>query len=246
MARKTKQQAQETRQHILDVALRMFSQQGVSSTSLAEIAKAAGVTRGAIYWHFKNKSDLFSEIWELAKPNIDELETEYQAKFPDDPLSVLREILIYVLETTVTEERRRLLMEIIFHKCEFVGEIASVQLVERSLCLENYDRIEKTLRHCMDVNMLPENLNTRRVAVLMRSYISGIMENWLFAPESFDLKNEMRLASTWRCCWRCVCFVQACACRQEKQASLPFCTRNSPGRFACCYSAGHSRDILAA
>ncbi|WP_247752446.1 TetR family transcriptional regulator, partial [Citrobacter freundii] len=68
MARKTKQQAQETRQHILDVALRMFSQQGVSSTSLAEIAKAAGVTRGAIYWHFKNKSDLFSEIWELAKP----------------------------------------------------------------------------------------------------------------------------------------------------------------------------------
>ncbi|ANZ88601.1 transcriptional regulator AcrR [Citrobacter freundii] len=150
------------------------------------------MTRGAIYWHFKNKSDLFSEIWELAKPNIDELETEYQAKFPDDPLSVLREILIYVLETTVTEERRRLLMEIIFHKCEFVGEIASVQLVERSLCLENYDRIEKTLRHCMDVNMLPENLNTRRVAVLMRSYISGIMENWLFAPESFDLKNEAR------------------------------------------------------
>ena len=192
MARKTKQQAQETRQHILDVALRLFSQQGVSSTSLAEIAKAAGVTRGAIYWHFKNKSDLFSEIWELAKPNIDELETEYQAKFPDDPLSVLREILIYVLETTVTEERRRLLMEIIFHKCEFVGEIASVQLVERSLCLENYDRIEKTLRHCMDVNMLPENLNTRRVAVIMRSYISGIMENWLFAPESFDLKNEAR------------------------------------------------------
>ena len=61
MARKTKQEAQETRQHILDVALRLFSQQGVSSTSLGEIAKAAGVTRGAIYWHFKDKSDLFSE-----------------------------------------------------------------------------------------------------------------------------------------------------------------------------------------
>lgn len=67
MARKTKQEAQETRQHILDVALRLFSQQGVSSTSLGEIAKAAGVTRGAIYWHFKDKSDLFSEIWELSE-----------------------------------------------------------------------------------------------------------------------------------------------------------------------------------
>lgn len=70
MARKTKQQARETRQLILDVALRLFSQQGVSSTSLATIAKAAGVTRGAIYWHFKNKSDLFNEIWELSDASI--------------------------------------------------------------------------------------------------------------------------------------------------------------------------------
>lgn len=192
MARKTKQQAQETRQHILDVALRLFSRQGVSSTSLAEIAKAAGVTRGAIYWHFKNKSDLFSEIWELSESNIGELEIEYQAKFPDDPLSVLREILVHLLEATVTEERRRLLMEIIFHKCEFVGEMAVVQQAQRSICVESYDRIEQTLTHCIKAKMLPGNLMTRRAAILMRGYISGIMENWLFAPQSFDLKKEER------------------------------------------------------
>lgn len=192
MARKTKQQAQETRQHILDVALRLFSRQGVSSTSLAEIAKAAGVTRGAIYWHFKNKSDLFSEIWELSESNIGELEIEYQAKFPDDPLSVLREILVHLLEATVTEERRRLLMEIIFHKCEFVGEMAVVQQAQRSICVESYDRIEQTLTHCIKAKMLPGNLLTRRAAILMRGYISGIMENWLFAPQSFDLKKEAR------------------------------------------------------
>lgn len=192
MARKTKQQAQETRQHILDVALRLFSRQGVSSTSLAEIAKASGVTRGAIYWHFKNKSDLFSEIWELSESNIGELEIEYQAKFPDDPLSVLREILVHLLEATVTEERRRLLMEIIFHKCEFVGEMAVVQQAQRSICVESYDRIEQTLTHCIKAKMLPGNLMTRRAAILMRGYISGIMENWLFAPQSFDLKKEAR------------------------------------------------------
>lgn len=193
MARKTKQQALETRQHILDVALRLFSQQGVSATSLAEIANAAGVTRGAIYWHFKNKSDLFSEIWELSESNIGELEIEYQAKFPDDPLSVLREILVHILEATVTEERRRLLMEIIFHKCEFVGEMVVVQQAQRSLCLESYDRIEQTLKHCINAKMLPENLLTRRAAILMRSFISGLMENWLFAPQSFDLKRSSRL-----------------------------------------------------
>lgn len=157
MARKTKQEAQETRQHILDVALRLFSQQGVSSTSLGEIAKAAGVTRGAIYWHFKDKSDLFSEIWELSESNIGELELEYQAKFPGDPLSM-----------------------------------AVVQQAQRNLCLESYDRIEQTLKHCIEAKMLPADLMTRRAAIIMRGYISGLMENWLFAPQSFDLKKEAR------------------------------------------------------
>ena len=90
--------AQETRQHILDVAPHfVFATRG-PSTSLAEIAKAAELSRAAQSIGISKQSRIYSsEIWELAKPNIDELETEYQAKFPDDPLSVLREILIYVL-----------------------------------------------------------------------------------------------------------------------------------------------------
>lgn len=192
MARKTKQQALETRQHILDVALRLFSQQGVSSTSLAAIAKEAGVTRGAIYWHFKNKSDLFNEIWVLSEANINDLEVEYRAKFPNDPLPVVREILVYILEATVTEKRRRLMMEIIFHKCEFVGEMVTLQEAQRSLCLESYDRIEQTLKECIAAKMLPANLLTRRAAILMRSYLSGLMENWLLAPNAFDLQHEAR------------------------------------------------------
>ncbi|HBZ76664.1 MAG TPA: DNA-binding transcriptional repressor AcrR, partial [Leclercia adecarboxylata] len=80
----------------------------------------------------------------------------------------------------------------IFHKCEFVGEMAVVQQAQRSLCLESYDRIEQSLLHCIKARMLPANLLTRRAAILMRSYISGLMENWLFAPQSFDLQREAR------------------------------------------------------
>ncbi|RLZ25152.1 DNA-binding transcriptional repressor AcrR, partial [Enterobacter hormaechei subsp. hoffmannii] len=101
-------------------------------------------------------------------------------------------ILVYILEATVVEERRRLMMEIIFHKCEFVGEMAVVQQAQRDLCLESYDRIEQVLKECMQADMLPATLLTRRAAILMRSYISGLMENWLFAPQSFDLKSEAR------------------------------------------------------
>ena len=150
------------------------------------------MTRGAIYWHFKNKSDLFSEIWALSESSISDLEIEYRAKFPDDPLSVLRELLIYVLEATAAEERRRLMMEIIFHKCEFVGEMAVAQQAQRNLCVASNERIEQTLNDCIEAGMLPAKLQTRRAAILMRSYISGIMENWLFAPETYDLKREAR------------------------------------------------------
>ena len=172
MARKTKQQAQETRQHILDAAVREFSERGVSATSLTDIATAAGVTRGAIYWHFKNKVDLFNEVWELSESKIGDLELEYQAKYPENPLRILREILIYILTATVDDARRRALMEIVFHKCEFVGEMLPLQDARKVLYLEGYDRIESVLRNSMRHGQLPADLHTRRASIILRAYIT--------------------------------------------------------------------------
>lgn len=190
MARKTKEQALETRSQIIDAAIARFSEHGVSATSLADIAQAAGVTRGAIYWHFKNKADLLNEIWAQSESGMEDLELEYQTKYPGDPLSVMRAMLNYVFEATVRDQRRRSLMEIIFHKCEFVGEMATLQMVQQKLNLECYEKIEEVLRGCIEQGQLPAELNTRRAAVMMRGYVSGIMENWLFMPESFDLAAD--------------------------------------------------------
>ncbi|WP_431223458.1 multidrug efflux transporter transcriptional repressor AcrR [Serratia sp. L9] len=190
MARKTKQQAQETRQQILDAAVREFSERGVSATSLTDIATAAGVTRGAIYWHFKNKVDLFNEVWQLSESKIGDLEVEYQVKFPENPLRILREILIYILVATVDDSRRRALMEIVFHKCEFIGEMMPLYDARKVLYLESHERIERVLLNCVEYGQLPADLHTRRAAILLRAYVTGLMENWLFMPESFDLKAE--------------------------------------------------------
>ena len=62
MARKTKEDAEKTRCQILDAAEMLFQAQGVSRTSLQTIASQAGITRGAIYWHFKDKGDLFNAL----------------------------------------------------------------------------------------------------------------------------------------------------------------------------------------
>src|SRR5215468_10863238 len=66
MVRRTKEEALETRNRILDAAERIFEKRGVSRTSLQDIAEAAGVTRGAIYWHFKGKDELFAAMMERA------------------------------------------------------------------------------------------------------------------------------------------------------------------------------------
>lgn len=190
MARKTKAQALETRKHLLDVAIILFSQHGVSATSLTDIAKAAGVSRGAIYWHFKNKSELFNEIWKLTESSISDIEMEYQIKYPDDPLSVVRELLIYILQATVSEERRRLMTDIIFHKCEFVGELTVLQEARRVLYMEGNERIEASLQRCIDAGYLPVNLSLSHAVIMMRSYITGLIENWLIAPDSFDLHKN--------------------------------------------------------
>lgn len=166
---------------------------GVSATSLTDIAMVAGVTRGAIYWHFKNKVELFNEIWFVAESKVHAHELEYQAKFPDDPLHVLTETLIYILDATVSNTEWRALMEIIFHKCEFVGEMASFQDVRKGLYTECYERIEHTLARCVEQGQLPADLHCRRAAILLRAYITGLMENWLFMPGTFDLQGSSRI-----------------------------------------------------
>ncbi|MCL4562239.1 MAG: TetR family transcriptional regulator, partial [Chloroflexi bacterium] len=58
--RRTKEEAAETRDLLLKSALSVFSQKGYSATTLGDVARAAGVTRGAIYWHFGSKAELYT------------------------------------------------------------------------------------------------------------------------------------------------------------------------------------------
>lgn len=187
MARRTKQESLETRQQILIAAGKVFSQNGVSNTSLNDIAEAAGVSRGAIYWHFKNKVELFNELWAEVESSIDDIEKYYFDKYTDSPITALRSLLIYILQITASDSKQRTLMEILFHKCEFVGEMIRVLDARKTLHMAGYDKIEQTLTLCIEHDQLPENLNKRLAAIIMRSYISGVLENWLSLPESFDL-----------------------------------------------------------
>lgn len=72
MARRTKEDAEKTRQIILQTALDTFCEKGYSKATFDEIAKRINLTKGAIYWHFRNKPDLLSAIIQEAFTRVEE------------------------------------------------------------------------------------------------------------------------------------------------------------------------------
>lgn len=126
MARRTKEDAQATRAAVLDAAERVFLQRGVARTSLAEIAQAAGVTRGAIYWHFKDKADVFTAMMERVTLPL-EAEIAKVAQVEGDPVAQLRQRVQVAIRQIVGDAQTRRVVEIAMLLVEHVDELGALR-----------------------------------------------------------------------------------------------------------------------
>jgi TetR/AcrR family acrAB operon transcriptional repressor len=190
MVRRTKQEALETRSRILDTAERVFHEKGVSRTSLADIASAAGVTRGAIYWHFENKADLFAAMMDRVMLPMEAMAKHAVADDSDDPLGSVRACALEVLQRTATDPRSQRVFDIVSHKCEYVDDMAQLRarhLQARGQCLA---RIEKGLRNAVRKKQLPRGTDARAAAVGLHALIDGLIKNWVLDPAQFALGRE--------------------------------------------------------
>lgn len=187
MARKTKEEALETRHAILDAAERVFQERGVARTSLAEIAAAAGVTRGAIYWHFKNKADLFDAMIERVFASLEVKLAEVFAQEAEDPLQMLRDLAVYFLERVAAEPQYLRVLEISWHKCEYVGEMATSR--DNHLeCGNRYLAInEDAMRLAIQRGYLSPRVDPRRAAVGVMAVVDGLVVNWTLDHTLFPL-----------------------------------------------------------
>jgi len=143
MARKTKHEAQLTRHRILDAAERAFEQHGVSGTSLDDIARAAGLTRGAIYWHFQGKADLFNAMMARVVMPWEDPAGGPAHTARDLTLDQLRDHLVAMLRQFVDDPQRRRVFDILLHKVDHVGEMQAVRqrhLEVRQACWVCRDR----------------------------------------------------------------------------------------------------------
>lgn len=190
MARRTKEEAEETRAQILDAAERVFYAKGVSKTSLADIAADAGVTRGAIYWHFQNKIDVFQAILDRMRLPLDELSRACQSEDEPDPLGNMRQLLVHLLQRLSSDPRSRRISEIILHKCEYTSDLGDLRQQMQAFSQDCDQRIAKTLHNAVNRGQLPEDLDCPRAAICVHAYIDGVQAHWLLTPEAYDIEER--------------------------------------------------------
>ncbi len=188
MARRTKEDALVTRNLLLDAAERVFQRRGVSRTSLQEIAQEAGLTRGAIYWHFDNKADVFDAMMQrVTLPLTTQFNDQPEAQTAD-PLQHLRRHVASAFHQTVHDQQVQRVFEIASHKVEYVDELQALRerhIAERGECMDDLDRL---LALAVERDQLPAGTPVRLAAIGLHALIDGLMHNWLLNPASFDLE----------------------------------------------------------
>lgn len=190
MARRTKEDAQATRTALLDAAEHVFLQRGVSRTSLAEIAQAAGLTRGALYWHFKDKADLFMAMLERVTLPL-EAELMALADNPQDgadAVALLRQRTANALRKIVHDAQTGRVAEIATLMVEMVDDLGPLRTRCAKGVHDNVARLAIVLGKAAQQRrvQLPQ-----RASVLARgldAMIGGLVHGWLL-ERSFDLET---------------------------------------------------------
>jgi AcrR family transcriptional regulator len=193
--RRTKAEAEQTRNAIMAAAVTVFLERGFSRATFDEIAQTAGVTRGAIYWHFRNKLEIFYALERRADlPNEafgNRLRARLAADSDLDPLDELADTIRVGVRAFEADTERRRILTILWLRCEYVGETLPA--------LERRQRADEATQQLF-VDAISLAAARRRLApgrspeIAGRTLIllvNGSVEYWLRAPGDARLETEL-------------------------------------------------------
>ena len=187
MVKKTREDALATRDALLTAALQTFRERGVAHTRLSDVAARAGVTRGAIYWHFKDKAELFAAVCERGTLPVEALLAEASRTVQRDPLATVKQLALMALKQLAGHADTQAMFDVIFHKCEFTDELAPVVAkndADRSACLT---QVQALFEQAVAVGQLPAHTDTFLATQGKHAYMVGLMHEWVLTPGSYDL-----------------------------------------------------------
>lgn len=190
--KRTRAEARATREAILDAAEQAFLERGVARSSLEHVAQRAGVTRGAIYWHFRDKSDLFSAMLDRVRLPMSDLAEAYRRDeaYASDPLGLLQEICRHALAKLEENETYRNVYRILMNRCEFAGEMNPAFERQLEIDAENLQKVEADFRAAYALGQLAPHVQPRIATRALYSLMHGIYLGWLRAPDSFAIRED--------------------------------------------------------
>jgi TetR/AcrR family acrAB operon transcriptional repressor len=177
--RRSKEDSLKTRRSIVLAARRVFAKRGVSQTSMANIAGAAGVTRGAIYGHFKDKGALFQCMREQVRLPLMDAMNEAMLDSPADPLAGVQRYLLAVIDAMRDDAATRDTFRILTFKCEYVGGFEDDMKRQVVRSAELAEVFERAYRAAARLGQLRKGLAPRLAALESCAFLLGTVRLWL-------------------------------------------------------------------
>ena len=191
MVRKTKEDAEITRQQIINAARTMFLTRGVSRTTLEHIATQANVTRGAVYWHFKNKSEIFHAIRDqVFLPLIDRMDDTLVLESDDDALMQIEKSLCDTIYELNNNAEMRQTFEVMMTKCEYVEEFSTVLEQILDNCSSFTNKYEQAYERAKKQGILACPQTPHALALDTHLFFSGLLNMWVKDTEGTQFRFQ--------------------------------------------------------
>ncbi len=194
MARTTKEEAQKTKRRILDKAADLFYKQGVSATTLEQIAEAASLTRGAIYWHFNNKLDVIRAIHDdLYLPILLTLFKEFEDSSLS-PIQRLKQVSKQFMKSLATDQTFHHIISIFFLKCDYSGEMADFLKTQNESKKQGIALTTACFAEAIKIGEVPDRHTPEFLAKAHIYFITGLITEAVRFPENFAKNTDEMLA----------------------------------------------------
>jgi TetR/AcrR family acrAB operon transcriptional repressor len=181
--RRTKEDAELTKQAILDAAERMFCDEGYASATLEKISRAAGVTRGAFYWHFRDKHDLLRAMNARYAPPQKQVILAAANDGHEDPLRLLEDKGIEMLALLEQDPRQQRMFQIM-QSFSTSSECADWQIQTDN---EMFTAITRLTSQARDDGSLSNIFTPQEASVMLMATMSGLIGEWLRSGKAFSL-----------------------------------------------------------
>lgn len=187
--RRTKEEAENTRTAILVAAEMLFLKKGVSHTSLEQIAREAGVTRGAVYWHFQNKAHLFNEMLNQVRLPAEQIAEHISQCDPKNSIIGLRNLCADALLNMEKEPSKRRIFTILLRRCEFTDDLREAEERHEAFINEFIDLCEQLFAEPSTANRLHAGITPRTAALALHAMLLGLLSDWLRDPTLFEVSH---------------------------------------------------------